>query len=76
MKRLHHYPEEMRVQAVALYKKSGNMSQVARELGVSDYTIQRWLHKAGIKNYRFLAPRGKNHTSQPGGNQPITAING
>lgn len=71
MKRLHHYPKEMRDQAVELYKKCENMSQVARELGVSDYTVQRWLHKAGIKNYRFLALEERTTPANQGDINPL-----
>lgn len=71
MKRLHHYPEEMRANAVALYKECGNMSEVARVLGVSDYTVQRWLHKAGVKHYRFLATEGKTTPANQGDINPL-----
>lgn len=48
------YPKELHQRAIAMYRETGNMSAVARQLNVSDYTVQRWLHKAGIKRYNFL----------------------
>ncbi len=36
------YTEEFKREAVALAKQRGNLAQTARELGVSDNTLQGW----------------------------------
>jgi transposase len=43
------YPPEFRAEAVRLYRSSGRtMTSVAQEIGVSDWTLSRWIRQAEI----------------------------
>jgi transposase len=43
------YPREFRERAVELYRVSGRpFAQIAKELGVSETGLQRWVHQAEV----------------------------
>ena len=62
------YTPEFRAEAVALVVEGGvSQSQVARDLGISQSLLSKWVQKAKVVHYRLRAVRGATWSGRQGG---------